>query len=67
MTRLTVDVTLAPYVREAIREISSQFEGQPNDQETREVLREALAYRLQCLTGAPPGMFVITVSTKEKA
>lgn len=66
MTRLTVDVTLAPYVREQILKVTSQFEGLQDTPENREELADTVAYQLQCRTGVPPGTFVVTVRSEDE-
>lgn len=65
MTRLTVDVTLAPYVREKIRECSARFVGAVNTPENRALIEADVAYHLQCFLGVPPGVFVVTARSEE--
>jgi len=65
MSRITVDVTLAPYVREEILKITSQFKNLPDTPANRDELAAVVAYQLQCRTGVPPGTFVVTVRSKD--
>ena len=66
MTRLTVDVTLAPYIREEILKISSQFKDLPDTPENRDELADVVSYQLQRRTGVPPGTFVVTVRSEDE-
>ena len=65
MSRITVDVALAPHVREKIRECSARFEGAVNTPENRALTEADVAYHLQCFLGVPPGMFVVTARSEE--
>lgn len=65
MSRLTVDVTLAPYIREEILKVSSQFMNRPDTPENRDELAAVVSYQLQCRTGVPPGTFVVTVRSED--
>jgi hypothetical protein len=66
MSRLTVDVTLAPYIREEILKIVSQFKNLQDTPENRAELAAVVSYQLHCRTGVPPGTFVVTTRSEDE-
>jgi hypothetical protein len=65
MSRVTVDVTFAPHVREKIRECTARFAGAVNTPENCALIEADVAYHLQCFLGVPPGIFVVTARAEE--
>lgn len=66
MSRLTVNVALAPYIQEEALKLAARFKDMQDTVENRVYIEAQVSYRLHSLIGVPPGTFVITARSEDE-
>ncbi len=59
MSRLVLEVTLAPYLQEEFRELVKEYEGRQDTPGMRAAVEADAAYRLCTRLGVPQGTFMV--------